>query len=108
MNECVSYDDAGALVDENDPYAACRGTPDQYDASNDPVKHAATDAHACKLDADWFATAERFEAVEGDEHQRGLVACRSGAWGSPSATPSTSPSGARRDRISGCRRRSTW
>ncbi|MEA3323828.1 MAG: DUF4157 domain-containing protein [Euryarchaeota archaeon] len=31
QNECF-YDHSGALVDENHPYAGCRGTPNQYDS----------------------------------------------------------------------------
>lgn len=42
MNECV-YDHSGVLVDDSHPYAGCKGTPDQYDASKDPVKHALID-----------------------------------------------------------------
>ena len=43
MNECV-YDHAGTLVDDSHPYAGCKGTPDQYDASKDPIKHALIDS----------------------------------------------------------------
>jgi hypothetical protein len=43
MNECF-YDHAGTLVDDSHPYAGCKGTPDQYDASKDPIKHAVIDA----------------------------------------------------------------
>ncbi|CAL1517163.1 hypothetical protein MMC2321_00894 [Chitinophaga sp. MM2321] len=46
MNECV-YDHSGVLVDVNHPYAGCRGTPDQYDASagiGDALRHTFTDS----------------------------------------------------------------
>lgn len=43
MNECV-YDHSGTLVDENHPYAGCRGTPDQYDSRTDPIKHSTIDS----------------------------------------------------------------
>ena len=43
MNECF-YDHAGTLVDDTHPYADCKGTPDQYDGSKDPIKHAVIDS----------------------------------------------------------------
>ena len=43
MNECF-YDRSGRLVDASHPHAACGGTPDQYDASKDPVKHTFADS----------------------------------------------------------------
>jgi hypothetical protein len=42
MNECF-YDHSGRLVDDSHPYAACGGTPDEYDSRTDPVKHATID-----------------------------------------------------------------
>jgi hypothetical protein len=43
MNECV-YDHSGNLVDASHPDARCGGTPDQYDASKDPLKHTFLDS----------------------------------------------------------------
>ena len=43
MNECV-YDHSGTLVDDTHPYAGCKGTADQYDSKQDPIKHATIDA----------------------------------------------------------------
>jgi len=40
MAECF-YDPSGNLVDENLPYAGCRGTPDQYPA--DDSRHVTRD-----------------------------------------------------------------
>jgi hypothetical protein len=42
QNECF-YDHAGTLVDLAHPYAGCRGTPNQYDSSQSPVRHALID-----------------------------------------------------------------
>jgi hypothetical protein len=42
QNECV-YDQTGALVDLNHPYAGCRGTPNQYDSSESPISHTFRD-----------------------------------------------------------------
>jgi Domain of unknown function (DUF4157) len=42
MNECV-YDHSGRLVDENHPYAGCRGTPDYYDSRTEPLSHTFRD-----------------------------------------------------------------
>ena len=43
QNECF-YDHSGALVDENHPYAGCRGTPNRYDSSQyRGVPHATID-----------------------------------------------------------------
>jgi len=38
QNECF-YDRHGTLVDENHPYAGCRGTPNQYDSSTNRFLH---------------------------------------------------------------------
>jgi hypothetical protein len=38
MNECF-YDHSGTLVDASHAYAACGGTPDEYDSRKDPGKH---------------------------------------------------------------------
>jgi hypothetical protein len=43
MNECF-YDNGGQLVTATHPYAGCRGTPDQYDSSRDPIRHATIDS----------------------------------------------------------------
>lgn len=43
QNECV-YDHSGVLVDENHPFAGCRGTPDQYDSASSPVSHIFRDS----------------------------------------------------------------
>jgi hypothetical protein len=42
QNECF-YDEHGALVDTNHPYAGCGGTPNQYDSSRNPIRHALID-----------------------------------------------------------------
>lgn len=43
QNECF-YDESGTLVDENHPYAGCRGTPNEYDAATDPFAHTTQDS----------------------------------------------------------------
>jgi hypothetical protein len=43
QNECF-YDHSGNLVDENHPYAGCRGTPNQYDSAQHPVDHTFSDS----------------------------------------------------------------
>jgi hypothetical protein len=43
IQECV-YDDNGRLVDKDHAYADCRGTPDQYYAKNDKIRHALLDS----------------------------------------------------------------
>ncbi|KCZ70539.1 hypothetical protein ANME2D_02559 [Candidatus Methanoperedens nitroreducens] len=42
QNECF-YDHSGTLVDQNHPYAGCRGTPNQYDSDDSPVSHTLRD-----------------------------------------------------------------
>jgi Domain of unknown function (DUF4157) len=42
QNECF-FDEAGRIVDQNHPYAGCRGTPNQYDSATDPIRHALLD-----------------------------------------------------------------
>jgi hypothetical protein len=42
MNECF-YDETGALVTENHPFAGCRGTPDYYDSETEKLNHFARD-----------------------------------------------------------------
>lgn len=42
QQECA-YDHSGRLVDENHPYAGCRGTPNQYDAAKHPFLHTVID-----------------------------------------------------------------
>ena len=42
QQECF-YDHSGALVDENHRYAGCRGTPNYYDSSSDPIGHTWSD-----------------------------------------------------------------
>lgn len=44
--ECV-YDDKGNLVDDNHPYAGCKGTPDQYPAT-DYYDHSMNDSGGIK------------------------------------------------------------
>ena len=42
QNECF-YDHSGTLVDASHPFAGCRGTPNQYDSSSDPLGHTFQD-----------------------------------------------------------------
>ena len=42
QQECA-YDHSGTLVDENHPYAGCRGTPNQYDSAQHPLDHTFKD-----------------------------------------------------------------
>jgi hypothetical protein len=60
-NECV-YDHSGALVDQNHPYAGCRGTPDQYDSRTDPLKHTFIDSGGIvRAGADAFITSRVYD-----------------------------------------------
>ena len=43
QQECA-YDHSGRLVDENHPYAGCRGTPNQYDSAQHPLDHTFRDS----------------------------------------------------------------
>lgn len=43
QNECF-YDHSGALVDENHPFAGCRGTPNEFDSSEHPLDHTFRDS----------------------------------------------------------------
>lgn len=43
MNECF-YDHGGELVDAEHAYAACGGTPDQFDSTSDPFFHFLLDS----------------------------------------------------------------
>lgn len=61
MNECF-YDETGALVDEDHPYAGCGGTPDAYDSRTDPWDHTFNDPGGI-WEAGWdaFWTSRGFE-----------------------------------------------
>jgi hypothetical protein len=70
MNECV-YDHGGNLVDASHPDARCRGTPDQYDASKDPVKHAVLDSGGILAEGwDAFWGSRAHDAQEADSWYR--------------------------------------
>jgi hypothetical protein len=43
QNECV-YDHQGALVGPGHPYEGCRGTPNQYDSADAPLRHTLIDS----------------------------------------------------------------
>jgi hypothetical protein len=43
QNECF-YDHSGVLVDQNHPFSGCRGTPNQYDSSINPLLHTFIDS----------------------------------------------------------------
>ncbi len=56
QNECF-YDDSGNLVDENHEYAACGGTPNDYDSSSSPLSHTFRDRGGI-WEAGWSAYTE--------------------------------------------------